>query len=136
MKKVTKQIAKEFAQKFFGTGKAKLNTLDDGVFSYQLGKITLEIFPFYGIENRAKYDEPYAFVHVDNLCVGTAKLVQETIEYSSLASEAIDLMRRLASTLLRAVDEESLNESNGSHCIESNLLLFQAVQLAKQVEKF
>ncbi len=130
MKKVTKQIAKEFARKFFGTGKAKLDTLDDGVFSYQLGKITLEIFPLYGI------DEPCAFVYVDKLCVGTAKLVQETIEYSSLASEAIDLMRRLASTLLRAVDEESLNESNGSHCIESNLLLFQAVQLAKQVEKF
>ena len=52
MKKVTKQIAKEFAQKFFGTGKAKLNTLDDGVFSYQLGKITLEIFPFYGMMSR------------------------------------------------------------------------------------
>ena len=78
MKKVTKQIAKEFARKFFGTGKAKLDTLDDGVFSYQLGKITLEIFPLYGI------DEPCAFVYVDKLCVGTAKLVQETIEYSSL----------------------------------------------------
>lgn len=132
MKKVTKQIAKEFAQKFFGTNKAKLNTLDDSVFSYSLGKITLEIFPFYGKENRANYDEPYAFVHVDNLCVGTARLVCEEIEYSSLASEAIDLMRRLANTLLKAVDEESLNENNGCHCIESNLLLYQAVQLAKQ----
>lgn len=106
--KVTKKLAKEFAQKFFGTNKVKLDTLDDDVFSYTLGKITLEIFPLYG--KRAKYEEPTASVYVDHLHAGTATLVQGNIEYSSQASDAIDLMHKLATMLLRAVDAERLTE--------------------------
>lgn len=132
--KGTKKLAKEFAQKFFGTNKVKLDTLDDGVFSYTLGKVTLEIFPLYG--KHAKFAEPSALVFVDHLHTGTAMLVQGEIKYSSLASGAIDLMHKLATVLLSAVDAERLTECNASQHVESNLLLFQAVQLAKEAEDF
>lgn len=132
--KVTKKLAKEFAQKFFGTNKAKLDTLDDGFFSYTLGKVTLEIFPLYG--KHSKCEVPSAAVHVDNLHAGTAQLVQGEIVYNSLAGGAIDLMHRLSQTLLRAVDEKNITECNGEKCIASNLMLYKAVELAQKAEKF
>ncbi len=133
MKKVTKKLARAFAQEFFHTKKFSETWSEDNV-CYGLSIMQLEIFPFYGDGTGKPY--PYGAVTLGGYQTGTVTFIDGKVIYASLANEAIDLMHRLSQTLLRAVDENSITECNGNKCIESNLKLFQAIKLAQEVEQF
>ena len=132
MKKVTKKLARAFAQEFFHTKKFTETWSEDNV-CYGLSIVQLEIFPMYGDGTGQPY--PYGPVTLGGSHTGTVKFVEGTV-YTSLAEEAIDLMHQLSQTLLRAVDEKNITECNGEKCIASNLMLYKAVELAQKAEKF
>lgn len=133
MKKVTKKLARAFAQEFFHTKKFTETWSKDNV-CYGLSILQLEIFPMYGDGTGQSY--PYGAVTLGGSHTGTVKFVEGKIVYTSLVEEAIELMHRLSQTLLRAVDEKNITECNGEKCIASNLMLYRAVELAQKAEKF
>lgn len=133
MKKVTKKLARAFAQEFFHTKKFTETWSEDNV-CYGLSIVQLEIFPMYGDGTGQPY--PYGPVTLGGSHTGTVKFVEGKVVYTSLAEEAIDLMHQLSQTLLRAVDEKNMTECSGEKCIASNLMLYKAVELAQKAEKF
>ena len=133
MKKVTKKLARAFAQEFFHTKKFTETWSEDNV-CYGLSIVQLEIFPMYGDGTGQPYQ--YGPVTLGGSHTGTVKFVEGKVVYTSLAEEAIDLMHQLSQTLLRAVDEKNITECNGEKCIASNLMLYKAVELAQKAEKF
>mgnify|MGYP001133522423 CR=1 FL=1 len=133
MKKVTKKLARAFAQEFFHTNKFTETWSEDNV-CYKLSIVQLEIFPCYGDGTGQPY--PYGAVTLAGYQTGTVKFVEGKAVYASLAEEAINLMHRLSQTLLMAVDENNITNCNSEKCIVSNLKLNQAVVLAQQIEKF
>lgn len=133
MKKVTKKLARAFAQEFFHTKKF-IETLSNDNICYVLNIVQLEIFPMYGDGTGQPY--PYGAVTLAGSHTGTVKFVEGKVVYTSIAEESIDLMHRLSQTLLRAVDEKNITECNGEKCIASNLMLYRAVEFAQKAEKF
>ena len=133
MKKLTKKLTRAFAQEFFHTKKFIETWSEDNV-CYVLGILQLEIFPLYGAGTGQPY--PYGAVTLSGFHTGTVKFIDGKVIYDSLADKAIDLMHRLSQTLLKAVDGDNITNCNGDKCINSNLLLYQAVKLAQDIEKF
>ncbi len=133
MEKITKKVARSFAQEFFHSKKYIETWTEDNVV-YLSGIVQLEIFPLYGEGSGQPY--PYGSVMIHCYRIGTVQYVDGKVLFKIHAKEATDLMHCLAKTLLSAVDDKRINERNGESCIESNILLFKAVELARKAERF
>lgn len=130
---ITKKIARQFAKEFFGIKIIEKVWLPDNP-CFGLGPIQLEIFPKYGKGTGNPY--PYGHVTVCGYDTGNVQFIDGCVVYESLAGKAIDLMQKLSQTLLKSVNEKNINACNADKCIESNLMLFKAVELAQKAENF